>query len=396
MSRGIRALAPAVTTAVVLGLAASPAAAADDPHEGFSQDAVVTITGDGSGHGIGMSQYGAYGAANDGLSHGQILDFYYPGTRVDGAGGSVKVWISDDDDRDLVVDARDGLTVATVGGRTWRPREPRATQWRVRPDRRGDNVVSFRTRTRTWRTWKVLSRAVQVAAGGRPLTLRTPDGQVRYRGALRTVGLASQRLTVNVLPLEDYVRGVVPAEMQAGWPQQALQAQAVAARTYAVHEREAGNATYDVCDTAACQAYGGQSVEASATTRAVTATARDVLTYRGETAFAMYYASNGGHTVAGEGGEPYLPAQPDPHEGRSRDYYGWTVKVPVRKMRREYDYDELALIGVEDRDGRGRRGGRVETVRVTAGSGFTDTVTGDDFRIDWGLPSTLFEITRVD
>ncbi len=393
MSRGIRALAPAVATAVVLvGLTSAPAAA-DEPHD-VPDTATITLRGDGSGHGIGMSQYGAYSAArNDDATAREILDFYYPGTQHGEAGGSVKVHVSGDDDRDLVVDDRDGLTVAKVGGRTWRPREPRATQWRVQPNRHGDNVISVRTRT--WRTWKVVSGDVELAAGGKPLSLRTPDGTVRYRGALRSTRLRSgQRITVNVLPLEQYLRGVVPAEMQAGWPQQALRAQAVAARTYAVHERGDGNTHYDLCDTAACQAYGGASAEAAATDRAVSATSRDVLTYDGEIAFTMYSASNGGHTVAGESGEPYLPAQPDPFEGTSEDYYGWTVKVSARRLERFYDLENLTRIQVAERDVTGRVA-RLEL--TTEGGNAPDTypVGVPRFVSSFGLPSSMFRVADV-
>ena len=391
MSRGIRALAPAVAATIVLALA-SPATA--DPGFEVPDDAVITIRGDGSGHGIGMSQYGAYGAATSGRSQAQILDFYYPGTEIGEARGAVKVWIRGDDDRDLLVDDRDGLRIAKVGGRTWRPREPRATQWRVRPNRRGDNVISFRTRS--WHTWKVVGGDVEIAAGGKPVTLRTPRGRVRYRGALRSVDFqGTQRLTVNVLPLEVYLRGVVPAEMQAGWPQQALQAQAVAARTYAVHERGDGNSYYDLCDTAACQSYGGASVEASPSTRAVTETAGEVLTDGGETAFAMYSASNGGHTVAGDDGEPYLPAQPDTFEGTSPDYYGWRRAVTTRQLERAFGVADLARLRIEERDGLGPRGGRVVTVGGTARSGRHTSLSGAAFQGALGLPSTLFEITRV-
>ena len=392
MSRGSHALTLAVTLFLAVLVAPASPAAADDPFD-VPDSATITVRGDGSGHGKGMSQYGAYGAAREGLRVGQILDFYYPGTRFGEAGGKVKVWIRGDDDRDLVVRDRDGLTIFEVGTRkTWRPREPRATQWRVRPNRRGDNVISFRTRR--WRTWNVVSGDVEIAAAGKPLTLRTPDGKVRYRGALRSVDFqGTQRLTGNVLPLEQYLRGVVSSEMQAGWPQQGLRAQAVAARTYVVHERGDGNTYYDICDTAACQAYGGASAEAAATTRAVTATARDVLTYGAEVAFAQYSASNGGWTV--DGGEPYLPAQPDPYEGDSSDYYNWRRTFTTRQFERAFRLGNLTYLQVEDRDGNGPRGGRVATVRLEDESGSYKDVAGEEFQSSLDLPSTLFEITRV-
>ena len=392
MSRGIRALAPVVTAAVILGLTAVPSTAAADPGFDVPEDAVITIRGDGSGHGIGMSQYGAYGAARDGRSHRQILDFYYPGTDLGSAGGAVKVWISADRDRDLRVDDRKGLTIRKVGGRTWRPREPRAEQWRVRSASGGTHVISYRTRT--WQTWRKVRGTVELAAGGKPLTLRTPSGAVRYRGALRSTRLRSgQRITVNVLPLEQYLRGVVPSEMQAGWPQQALRAQAVAARTYAVHERGDGNTYYDVCDYAACQAYGGASAEASASTSAVTATAGEVLTHDGAIALAMYSASNGGHTV--DGGEPYLPAQADDFEGDSADYYDWRRTFTTRQFEKAFGLGNLTYLQVESRDGNGPRDGRVTAVRMRTEGGFDAPVDGEKVRRNLGLPSSLFEITRV-
>ena len=396
MSRGTRVVALTITAvAALLAMPAAPAAA----DRGFAvpDDATITIRGDGSGHGRGMSQYGAYGAARApfSLAADEILDFYYPGTEVGSAGGAVKVWIRGDDDRDLLVRDRDGLTIGKVGGRTWRPREPRARSWRVRPNRRGDNVVSFRTRT--WHTWRVVSGDVEVTAGGRPLTLVTPEGTVRYRGSLRSVDFEGrQRLTVNVLPMEQYVRGVVPAEMPASWPEQALRAQAIAARTYVTHERGDGTTYYDLCDTDACQAYGGASAEVASSTRATRATAGDVLTHDGAVAFTVYSASNGGWTVAGAHDEPYLVAQEDPHEGTSTDYYNWKRTVTSRQLERALGLRDLARLQVVARDGRGGRGGRVLTVSATARAGAEKSFTGDEFQGLVGLPSTLYEITKVD
>ena len=196
--------------------------------------------------------------------------------------------------------------------------------------------------------------------------------------------------------MEKYVRGVVPAELSSIWPQQAMRAQAVASRTYAAYEREhTGNPDYDLCDTAACQAYGGATAETAKTDKAVGATARRVLTYDGETAFAQYSASNGGWTV--DGGRPYLPAQEDPYEGSSTDFYGWSVEVTAADVEKAYNIDNLTSIAIETRDGRGPRGGRVETVRLeNADTEWSGTVTGDSFRRNFGLFSTLFEITSVD
>jgi stage II sporulation protein D len=390
MSRGTRLIA--LTAAAALALPVLPAQADrgyDVPDRG-----VVTLTGDGSGHGRGMSQYGAYSAARKGVSHGRILDFYYPRTRQQKLGGRIEVLVSADGDGDLVVDAVDGLTVREVGGGSWSAEEPGATRWRIRPDGAGGQEVS--SFDGGWTVRRTIDGEAEFSAGKRPLRLQTPDGEVSYRGALRSSSDdRDRRVTVNVLPLEAYVRGVVPAEMQAGWPQQALRSQAVASRTYAAWRRTRPlDVAYDICDTTLCQVYGGASVEARATTKAVRGTAKRVLTFRGKPIFAEYSAANGGYTVAG--GKPYLPGKRDRFEGSSPDYYGWKVRITAKAMEREYNYDDLDLIRIVERTGKGPRGGRVVRVRVTAASGFSDTIRGQDFLADWGLPSTLFTITKVD
>lgn len=395
MSRASLAISRLVALAVtaLLVVPAAPAAA-DDPYPVEDGD-VITITGDGSGHGRGMSQYGAYSAGRNGVNYREILSTYYPKTRVRQLGGSLEVLVSDDDDNDLVVQDLDGLKVRAVNARrTWQPSEPRATRWRIKPNVQGVNVVSYFAGS--WRTWRKIRGDVEFSAGSKPLALTTPDGRVSYRGVLRSsVDDVDDRVTVNVVRLEDYVRGVVPSEMQAGWPQQALRSQAVASRTYGAWRRTRPlDVAYDICDTALCQVYGGASAETTATDRAVRGTEKQVLTFRRKPIFAEFSASNGGHTV--DGGRPYLPARPDPYEGTSADYYGWTVEITSEQMEAEYDYDNLVSIAIEERDGLGPRGGRVLQVRVTAESGFTDTITGEDFRRDWNLPSTLFTITSVD
>lgn len=372
-------------------MAVSPAAA-DDPYD-VPDSATITITGDGSGHGKGLSQYGAYGAANQGLKVGEILDFYYPGTTAGQSGGKVAVWISGDDDKDLVVDDQSGLTLKSLATRTsFKLNEPRATGWRLQPSG-GKTVVAFRTAS--WHTFKTLRGDAEVAAGGAPIGLRTPDGRVSYRGALRSTHHDGDRVTVNVLPMEKYVRGVVPAELSSIWPQQAMRAQAVASRTYAAYERgHTSNADYDLCDTAACQAYGGASAETDKTDEAVAQTAKRILSYQGSTAFAQYSASNGGYTV--DGGKPYLPAQADPYEGTSPDYYGWTVTVSAKQIENAYNLDNLTDLQIQFRDGRGPRGGRVTAVLLrNDDTGWEGTVSGDSFRRNLGLRSTLFTITEV-
>jgi SpoIID/LytB domain protein len=395
----LRRLVGASALAVLAaGLVAAPASA-DDPFH-IPDHAVVTIRGDGAGHGIGMSQYGAYSAAKAGETWREILDFYYPGTLTGLSGGTIAVRISSDDDRDLVIDQRKGLTVRKVGGRSWKISGVRASRWRLEPVSAGRTEISYRTAR--WHRWKVVDGDAEFSAGGPALTLQTPDGAVDYRGALRSTHhrftAGRERVTVNVLPMEAYLRGVVPSEMIASsWPQQALRAQAVAARTYATYSREQDtNPDYDLCDTDACQAYGGVAAEYPTSDKAVLKTARIVLTSGGETALAMYSASNGGYTV--DGGESYLPAQPDPYEGSSKDYYGWKRTFTTEQLEKAFNLTNLTYLGVEVRDGQGPRGGRVidDGVRIKTEGGYNDTVSGEHFQGNLGLPSTLFTITKVE
>ena len=392
MTRGTRrAGLTAALAGLVVTLPVAPAVA-DRGHD-VPDDAVITIRGDGSGHGRGMSQYGAYSAARQGKGHRAILGFYYPRTRWKRVAGSIEVLVSRDRDGDMVVRDVAGLKVREVDSGQVHAVDENATRWRIRGDGDGGSQVSYFDGG--WRSWDGSAGDVELTAGRRTLTLLTPRRDVAYRGALRSsVDDFGDRVTVNVVPLEQYVRGVVPSEMQAGWPQQALRAQAVASRSDGAWRRQHPlDVAYDICDTALCQVYGGASAEARAGTRAVTGTATQVLTHRRRPIFAEFSASNGGYTVSG--GQRYLPAKRDRFEGTSPDYYGWTRRVTAAEMEEEYHYDDLDFIRVVERDGHGRRGGRVERVRVTAASTFTDTVTGEDFRADWGLPSTLFTITKV-
>ena len=184
LSTSRRIVVALALAAVVPTLVTAAPALADAPQP-VPDPATITITGDGYGHGIGMSQYGAYGAAN-GARLPADPGFYYQGRSSGDAAGKVTVLISADDDRDLVVDTRKGLTVRSlVTGTTLKLSEPRANRWRIRPSG-SRSEISYRTRQ--WHTWRVLKGDAELAAGRPPLTLRTPDGPVDYRGALRSTG----------------------------------------------------------------------------------------------------------------------------------------------------------------------------------------------------------------
>ena len=145
---------------------------------------------------------------------------------------------------------------------------------------------------------------------------------------------------INVLDLEQYVRGVLPSEMSPSWDLEALKAQAVCARTYAVMTTKHGSDGFDLCATTHCQAYSGVGSATASTDRAVEETAGECLYYDGELAQAYYHSSDGGATEDAENvwgtDVPYLRGREDPYEAQiSIPNYSWTVT---------YTWEELTWI----------------------------------------------------
>ncbi|MBZ5740862.1 SpoIID/LytB domain-containing protein [Nocardioides mangrovi] len=378
----------ALLTAGIASVVGLPAAQAAPDSWSVPGQATITIRGHGYGHGHGMSQYGAEGAARQGLTYRQIVDFYYPGTTWGTAKGRVTVLISADTTDDLVVEARSGLTVRDLAGgaRVTLP-DNGARQWKVATGRDGVTRVSFLTKK--WHRWQALEGQGEFAAGGKPVTLVTPSGTTAYRGKLRTaVTLTGHTVTVNALTLDNYLRGVVPLEMPALWSPDAVRAQAVAARTYAAYERRHPQASvYQLCDTSSCQVYGGYGAEHPASNDAVTATRRQVLLSGGQPAFTQFGSSSGGWTCAGS--VSYLPAQRDTYDDWSGNpVHDWKTTITDATIERAWPgIGNLSRIAVRGRDGNGVWGGRVSSVLLVGSDGRT-TISGDTFRSALGLRST--------
>ena len=383
----VGALALAVTAASV-----APAGAARERRSGSWEvpgTARITIEGHGYGHGHGMSQYGAEGAARQGLTYRQIAEFYYPGTQWGTAAGRVKVQLTvDSTPQDLVVRARSGLTLrdSKVRGRVLLP-ENGATAWRVVTDRSGVGRVSYLTDR--WYPYATLVGTGEFFAAGRPITLVTPSGDRAYRGRLRTaITSTGTRATVNELRLEKYLRGVVPLELPATWSPEAVRAQAVAARTYAAYERaHSRSSAYQICDTSACQVYGGVAAEHPSASRAILDTRTQILTSAGEPAFTQFGSSNGGWTAAGS--MPYLPAREDPYDGwAGNPVHAWKLVVSDARLEQAWPaVGDLQRLEIASRDGNGAWGGRVRSITLTGSAGQV-TVSGDGFRSALGLRST--------
>lgn len=378
-------------TAAALVVPAS-AAHAEQAHREpvLREPASVTISTWGNGHGKGLSQYGARNRADAGQTYGEILDAYYPGTSPGSADGSIRVLLTEAPTRSLVVTARSGLRARSLtSGTTWVLPTERdgevVERWRIKPA--GDRA-QIAYRTRAWHEWKA-PRGEAAFVSARPIAL---VGASTYRGLLRLTPAG----VVNVVGLQAYLRGVVPSEVPASWPDAAVEAQAVAARTYAVFERgdvPAGR-DYDLCDTSACQVYAGAAGEHPDSDAAVAATVGEVRTYDGVPIFAQFSASNGGYSV--DGGYPYLVARDDstydhgiPEDPHVRTFTGEEITGHWNGL------GDLVSVEVVGRDGNGTPqvpGGRATLLRVTGTQGVVD-VTGSSFRSFLGLRSTLLEIT---
>ncbi|MCW2758230.1 MAG: hypothetical protein JWO46_1976 [Nocardioidaceae bacterium] len=381
--RTLTALLGAALLVVLAG--AGPAQATGT---GESASGTFTIAGRGFGHGHGMSQYGANGAAKQGLSAAQILAFYYPGTALAVTSGSLRVLVTDATKPATIVHAGGRLKVKDLGrgGKAKRlPAKHGARWWRLKPVG-ARTVVQYKTKK--WHTYKLRHKKYLVGDGEfrspSGITLKLPGGATRvYRGAIRsatpTPG-SGARGTVNVVAIDDYVRGVVPAEMPSSWSPAALQAQAIAARSYAMWSAaSAPNRWYQICDTTACQVYRGTGSEAAPSNAAVAATAGKILTYGGQPAFTQFSASNGGYESAGS--MPYLVAQSDPYD----NYPPWSTPASVATAQAAYpQLGSVTGINITSRD----VGGRATSVDLVGAT--TVTITGDAFRSLYGLKSSLF------
>ncbi|MFT4264694.1 MAG: SpoIID/LytB domain-containing protein [Nocardioides sp.] len=359
----------------------------------------LTLSGHGYGHGRGMSQYGAEGAARQGLDAAQILSFYYPGTTLTSQTGSISVLIGADTTPDTVVKARRGLVVrAADGSASWdvSAKRPSATAWRLNPLSATKTAIASRVGSGKWKRLTTSASTLEFYAGGDPIALMLPQGRgsVAYRGTLRNAPYSGRdHDTVNVLSLESYLRGVVASEMPSSWSAAALQAQSVAARTYAAYSRAhvAKGRQFQICDSTSCQVYKGVAGETRATDAAIAATSGQTLTYAGTPAFTQFSSSSGGWTVGGT--VAYQQAKADPYDAWSGNkQHSWSATVSPAAVAKAWPaIGTLTGLQILGRDGNGDWGGRVTSVQLTGSAGST-TVTGDAFRAALGLKSTYFEV----
>jgi stage II sporulation protein D len=365
-----------LTATALLLLAPATAAAAD-----------VVIDGRGWGHGVGLSQYGAYGfAAREGRDHAFILGHYYTGSQL-GTAPATRMRVRLKRARAPKIS---GATRAISGGRRVRLNDERAYRFQALGADRVTVIDSATGRRRA------RLRAPVTVTGGSSTVLHgraenfLSNGVYRGRMVLNREG--GSVLAVNHVSLEHYLYGVVPAEMPAGWPAEALRAQAVVARSYALTSRRAGG-TWDVYADVRSQVYRGVLSEIDASTAAVRDTRARVVTVGGQVAQTFFFSTSGGRTASNEegfGGAPlaYLRSVEDPHDDLS-PVHTWTARFSRREAQRKLGSlvsGRLQGLEVASRT----PSGRAATVLVRGSRG-DQTVSAASVRTALGLRSTWLE-----
>ena len=362
-----------------------------------AQTVRYTFTGRGWGHGLGMSQYGAEGMAGHGWSATQIMQWYFRGTSVRTVAGvssttPIRALMSSGRSTVAVatttagaaVDLHTGTSRPLVAGTTYTLRAVKLTTgtWVVRltgPNPGTGTVVQ-----------SAFGLRIAPAAGG----LVALSGR-KYRGTVSTTYSGGLR-TINTLGIDDYVRGVVGWEMSPSWRPAALQAQAIAARSYALASRRPSS-YFDVYGGRPSEAYGGVGAESATTNAAVAATAARVVAYGTKIIQTFYASSSGGHTesiqnVWGGTPEPYYVGVKDPFETSPDDPWPNPPSFTAAQLGADLGLGApVASITVT------RRGvsPRVLMTRVALTNGHVVGVSGNTIEADLGLMSTWFSVTRT-
>ena len=335
------------------------------------------ISGRGWGHGVGMAQWGAFGFAQKGASYQDILAHYYRNTTLGPAELSkVRVYLAQGRSK-LSLGSNAAFTVRDGIGQTWHVAAGTLTFG-----------PGLKIKTTDVQQPQRLPGPLTFIPGTSPLRF----GSTAYRGQLQ-VSVANGRLrAVNLVGLEAYLYGVVPSEMPKDWLPEALKAQAVAARSYALAVRKTGS-WFDLYPDTRSQVYLGIAHEAPTTTAAVNATAGQVVLYRGEVATTYFFSSSGGRTASAPEVFPSAPSVPylvsvnDPYDTISPHHRWGPFVVSAARLKRTLGVrGSLADVTLELGPS-----GRVETITGVGAQGDT-SMKGWDFRRALDLDSTWFRI----
>ncbi len=359
------------------------------PAAAYSSQYAFTITGHGWGHGIGLSQWGAYGYAKHGWDYKAILKHYYTGISFKSvANTSMRVRLRSGISA-VKVTCPSAYTAQGTGSAMTIPAGATAT---VTYTGSAYRVVAGSLR-------KDFNAAVTFKATKGSLRLLTASDLGKtgaYRGTIRVMRSGGGLMIVNHVPLESYLRGVVPHEVSPSWPAEALKTQAAAARAYALSSRQPSQSWDVYCDVRD-QAYVGIGIEDSRTNAAVRSTAGVVPSYGGKPIMAFYFSCSGGHTEnielswSGASKIAYLKGVKDPY-----DYYGslhdWG---PIRRTPSQIG-KALAAKGSLRAVYTVKRGSSPRIVKAAiVGSGGTTYIDGGTLRVKLGLNSSWAVFTSM-
>lgn len=336
------------------------------------------ISGRGWGHGVGMSQYGAKGFAERGSDYASILAHYYSGTQLAQAGvGRVRVLLADTR-KSLPIGSEGAFTIRDATGRTV---ELDATILRLGP--------GLRVRVDPVGEPTALTGPLVFTGRGAPLRV---EGK-RYRGTVEVSVVNGKLRAVNHVGLEAYLFGVVPDEVPSHWPAEALKAQSVVARSYALAVRKTGGA-FDLYRDTRSQVYGGLDAEEPETTAAVLGTVGQVLQFDGRIATTYFFSTSGGRTAdvrdvwSGTNPIPYLVSVPDPYDNASPHHVWGPFRFTSARLDRAL---RLAAPPVDARVTLNGSKRASELVLVDA-AGVETVVPAATARRQLGLRSTWFRV----
>ena len=379
-ARGTRRWRPTLIGAALAALGLAGTASA--------QTVQFTFTGRGFGHGVGMSQYGAEGDALHGWSAAKILGWYYRGTGLttQSTATTIRVLLGSGQTAagvgivgsGAVVDLHTGKVSALKAG----------VGYTLRPAGAGVLVEGPGT-----------TKVVQTAGG--VTVAPTGSGLVSfagraYRGTVTTTTGGGRLTTINTVPIESYVRGVIAEEMPSSWATAALDAQAIASRSYGLASRRPAS-SFDVYMGTRSQMYGGVAAETARTNAAVSATTGQAVTYHGAIVQAFFFSSSGGRTDSiqdawGGPAIPYLVGVPDPYDGIS-PMDPWRNPPTVTAARLGQILGLGAPVNQISITATGTSP-RVMMTRITLTNGRSVNVSGATIQGDLGLPSTWFVPVR--
>ena len=293
----------------------------------------------GYGHGVGMSQHGARGRALAGQTAEQILAAYFTGatpSTTDPAGLTRVLVLSAfaaPSTAPLVLAGRGGAWGLT-GTETIFPADAQLRAWRTVSEIDGVSTTTWQVEVLAPDGTTVLhSATVAGAPVMQPLEASTylevssrPSTYNAYRGSLVLVLRPGSVSVVNRVELDQYLRGVVPAEMPTSWPLEAVRAQVIAARSFAVRELNPGTGTYDMVDDSRSQAYRGIKGERPVTDALIAAEPGAVITAGGTVVKAFFFSTGGGATENNEYG--FVSSKGTPGTSRVAYLRGITDRSP--------------------------------------------------------------------